>query len=468
MRRQLKVFFSLVLVDLLGLAMALVLSLVLRQHVLPYFSSLFQQDVPLRVEYLWLFAIGISVFAYDGLYVHRHTAWEEFRHLLRSVSITMILFLAAMTVVKRGADVSRPALVMAWVLAPGILLGLRLWLKKHLLSRCAFWLRKVLIAGVNTDACQVAGHLRHFPELGYEVVGFIGDVHGGADESEPNFGSLDQLEAVIKQQQIDELIIALPGESRIRQFELLKRAEGLVPRVSVLPELFDADKLNVEVEKVERYFFLSFQNNLMKRSNRYLKSFFEIVTLMALFPLWGGVLLGLCLAVKLSSPGPVFFLQKRIGNGGREFWCFKFRTMVLDADECLEQYLVENPLARHEWDNERKLKNDPRITPIGRILRRTSLDELPQMFNVLKGEMSLIGPRPIVAEEIEKYGNYFSYYKSVCPGISGLWQVSGRNDVDYAQRVMLDTFYVRNWSLWLDFMILLRTIPAVLRKNGAY
>jgi undecaprenyl-phosphate galactose phosphotransferase len=206
----------------------------------------------------------------------------------------------------------------------------------------------------------------------------------------------------------------------------------------------------------------------MKRSNRYLKSFFVIVTLMALFPLWGGVLLGLCLAVKLSSPGPVFFLQKRIGNGGREFWCFKFRTMVLDADECLEQYLVENPLARHEWDNERKLKNDPRITPIGRILRRTSLDELPQMFNVLKGEMSLIGPRPIVAEEIEKYGNYFSYYKSVCPGISGLWQVSGRNDVDYAQRVMLDTFYVRNWSLWLDFMILLRTIPAVLRKNGAY
>lgn len=148
--------------------------------------------------------------------------------------------------------------------------------------------------------------------------------------------------------------------------------------------------------------------------------------------------------------------------------CFKFRTMVADAEERLEEYLACIPEARLQWESERKLKEDPRITRVGLFLRKTSFDELPQLLNVLKGEMSLIGPRPIVTDEIEKYRENFKYYKAVCPGLSGLWQVSGRNDIDYGQRVMLDTFYVRNWSLWLDFMILLRTLPAVFKKEGAY
>ncbi|BCR04676.1 undecaprenyl-phosphate galactose phosphotransferase WbaP [Desulfuromonas versatilis] len=468
MRRQIRIFFSLVAADLLGLSMAVVLGVTFRQLVLPHLSNIFQTDPAWRVEYLWLLVIGVGVFAYDGLYWRRHTAWEELRHLLRSVSIALILFLAVMTIMKRGADVSRPALIIAWIAAPGILVGLRIWVKRHLLARSSFWPRRILVAGAGAEAARVASHLKHFPELGYELVGYLGSEATAPGMPGTHYGALDDLESVVASQRIDELIIALPGESRITQFDLLKRAEGLVPRVSVLPELFDADKLNVDVEKVERYFFLSFQNNLMKRSNRYLKSAFEILTILVTVPFWGGMLLALSVATKVTSPGPVFFRQKRIGAGGGDFWCYKFRTMVIDADERLSRYLAENPAAQREWLAERKLKDDPRITPIGRILRKTSLDELPQMLNVLMGEMSLVGPRPIVVDEIEKYGDYFSYYKAVCPGISGLWQVSGRNDIDYQQRVMLDTFYVRNWSLWLDFMILLKTIPAVLKKDGAY
>lgn len=468
MRRQLKIFASLVAVDLLGLSIALVIGLSLRQFAFPYLSGLFQADAPWRVEYLWLFVLGVVVFGYEGLYGRRHTAWEELRHLLRSVTIAMILFLAVMTIMKRGADVSRPALIIAWMMAPGILIGLRLWVKRHLLARSSFWPRRILVAGVSAEAVQMARHLRLFPELGYELIGFLGDETAVSSIPGEFYGPLEVLEAVVASQRVDELIIALPGESRLKQFDLLKRAEGLVPRVSVLPELFDADKLNVDVEKIERYFFLSFQNNLMKRSNRYLKSVFEIIILLIMLPIWGSLLIFLSLIVKVSSSGPVFFKQKRIGKGGNEFWCYKFRTMVVDADNRLNRYLAENSVAQKEWQAERKLKNDPRITRIGHILRKTSFDELPQIFNVLKGEMSLIGPRPIVEDEIKKYGDYFAYYKTVCPGISGLWQVSGRNDIDYTQRVMLDTFYVRNWSLWLDFMILLRTIPAVLKKDGAY
>ncbi|WP_432821214.1 sugar transferase [Trichloromonas sp.] len=468
MRRQFKIFFSLVSVDLFGLLLALALGLILRQVFLPRLFGVFQTDAHWQVEYLGLLVIGVGVFAYDGLYGRRHTAWEELRHLLRSVSIAMVLFLAVMTAVKRGGDVSRPALIMAWMLAPGILVGLRLWVKRHLLSKSSFWPRRILVAGVSAEAVKMARHLRLFPELGYDLIGFLGNEREPVGMPGECFGSLDELEAVVAAQGVEELIIALPGESRIKQFDLLKRAEGLVPRVSVLPELFDADKMNVDVEKVERYFFLSFQNNLMKTSNRYLKNIFEIIIILLTLPLWGGMLVGLSLAVKMTSPGPVFFRQKRIGSGGEEFWCYKFRTMVRDAEERLVRHLAGNPSARQEWEAERKLKDDPRITAIGKILRKTSFDELPQMFNVLRGEMSLVGPRPIVADEVEKYGDYFSYYMAVCPGISGLWQVSGRNDIDYAQRVMLDTFYVRNWSLWLDFMILLRTIPAVLKKDGAY
>ncbi|HEX7022216.1 MAG TPA: sugar transferase, partial [Trueperaceae bacterium] len=187
----------------------------------------------------------------------------------------------------------------------------------------------------------------------------------------------------------------------------------------------------------------------------------------------GGLLISplialLALAIILDSPGPAFFGHRRLGQNGKHFTCWKFRTMVPDAQERLEATLATNPQLREEWQQNQKLQNDPRVTRVGRFLRRTSLDELPQLWNVLKGEMSLVGPRPIVDDETHKYGEAYELYKMVRPGMAGYWQVRGRSDTDYDQRVELDSFYVRNWSVWLDIAILSEVPGIVLAGRGAY
>lgn len=180
------------------------------------------------------------------------------------------------------------------------------------------------------------------------------------------------------------------------------------------------------------------------------------------FPL----LLGIALLVATDG-GPVLFRHRRIGRHGVSFSCLKFRTMILGAEECLTEYLSYHPEAQAEWERDRKLAFDPRVTKIGRFLRLSSLDELPQLLNVLRGEMSIVGPRPVTQEELAQYGGVASLYRSVRPGITGLWQISGRNDITYAARVGLDERYVRNWSLALDLSILLRTPAVVLVRRGA-
>ncbi|HNA20830.1 MAG TPA: sugar transferase, partial [Agitococcus sp.] len=169
-----------------------------------------------------------------------------------------------------------------------------------------------------------------------------------------------------------------------------------------------------------------------------------------------------------QTDGDAFFGHQRIGANGNPFPCYKFRTMVKNSAEVLDELLKNDAQAKAEWEAEFKLKNDPRITQIGHVLRRTSLDELPQLWNVLRGEMSLVGPRPVVQAELIKYGDDVDYYLHVKPGMTGLWQVSGRNDVDYETRVALDAWYVRNWSLWNDLVILLKTVKVVLARDGAY
>jgi Undecaprenyl-phosphate galactose phosphotransferase WbaP len=172
--------------------------------------------------------------------------------------------------------------------------------------------------------------------------------------------------------------------------------------------------------------------------------------------------------IKIGSPGPVLFRQQRVGLHGRRFMVWKFRTMICDGDRVLEEYLAACPKRREAWDRDHKLPDDPRVTPIGRLLRKTSLDELPQLWNVLRGDMSLVGPRPILASEIADFGSSFEVFCSVLPGITGLWQVSGRNQTTYAEHIELDRFYARNWSLCLDLYILVLTVRVVLFRHGAY
>ena len=206
----------------------------------------------------------------------------------------------------------------------------------------------------------------------------------------------------------------------------------------------------------------SFMENLVKNAFDYILT---VVGAVFISPL----LVYIAYRIKKEDPGPVFFAHTRIGKNGKPFPCFKFRSMVVNSQEMLQKYLAENPAAREEWERDFKLKDDPRVTPIGKFLRSTSLDELPQIFNVLRGEMSLVGPRPVIQEELDKYyGETAKLYCTVKPGITGLWQVSGRSDIGYDERVALDATYIKYRSMWGDIVILWKTIGVVLMKKGAY
>ena len=191
------------------------------------------------------------------------------------------------------------------------------------------------------------------------------------------------------------------------------------------------------------------------------------LVLLGLLLLWP-LILGLVLLLKVMDPGPVLYGHRRVGFGGREFRCWKFRTMVVNGDEVLERHFRDNPADAAVWALKRKLVNDPRVTPLGAILRKLSLDELPQLLNVLSGEMSLVGPRPVVEAELSNYGVSGKYYLATRPGLTGLWQISGRSDTTYAERVRLDRFYVANWGLLRDLRIVVMTVPAILMSRGAH
>ena len=195
---------------------------------------------------------------------------------------------------------------------------------------------------------------------------------------------------------------------------------------------------------------------------------FDIVVAAGILIVTLPFLLILAAVMYFSDPGPLFFVHRRMGYRGQYFGCLKFRSMRIDGDRMLHELLASSPEARREWDNTRKLKNDPRITPIGAVVRKLSLDEFPQLFNVLRGEMSIVGPRPIVEAEVKRYGRFFEHYCAVKPGLTGLWQISGRSDTSYHERVELDVNYVSRKSIALDTWLLIKTVPAVLFARGSY
>jgi len=200
-----------------------------------------------------------------------------------------------------------------------------------------------------------------------------------------------------------------------------------------------------------------------------LKRVFDLASVLVILALFGWLMLIIAVSVRLSGGKGVIFGHERVGRGGRPFRCYKFRSMVANSQEVLQRLLESDPAAREQWERDFKLKDDPRITRIGRFIRRTSLDELPQLWNVVKGEMSIVGPRPVVQEEFDLYyGKARQHYLSVAPGLTGLWQVSGRNDLDYEQRVELDKRYVENWNVFSDFTIVMRTVKVMVVRRGAY
>lgn len=239
--------------------------------------------------------------------------------------------------------------------------------------------------------------------------------------------------------------------------------------ISVIPALrgMPLDSTDMSFIFSHEVMIFRVQQNLAKWSSRIIKRLFDIVGSISIIIILSPALIYISRKVKKDG-GPSIYGHERIGKGGKPFKCLKFRSMVINSKEVLDRLLENDPEAKKEWDATFKLKNDPRITKIGAFLRRTSLDELPQLFNVLKGEMSLVGPRPIISAELARYNEEVDYYLLSKPGMTGLWQVSGRSDVDYETRVYLDAWYVKNWSMWNDIAILFKTISVVLKKDGAY
>lgn len=206
---------------------------------------------------------------------------------------------------------------------------------------------------------------------------------------------------------------------------------------------------------------------ILKPNSRFLKRAFDIIFALFFLIILSPFILILALLIKKDG-GPAFYGHERIGQNGIRFKCLKFRSMAVNSQELLQQILNNNPEARQEWETTFKLKNDPRITTIGHFIRKTSLDEIPQLINILKGEMSTVGPRPVTEKELPMYNEDVKYYLMTKPGLTGLWQVSGRNDIDYESRVKLDTNYIQNWSFFKDIIIILKTVKVVLKKDGAY
>uniref|UniRef100_UPI003863ABC2 exopolysaccharide biosynthesis polyprenyl glycosylphosphotransferase n=1 Tax=Anaerovibrio slackiae TaxID=2652309 RepID=UPI003863ABC2 len=275
---------------------------------------------------------------------------------------------------------------------------------------------------------------------------------------------------VIREQGVQTVIVAAPGLSEEGMRKLLMDIQHLTDTVLFTPNLVGSPLGSVEISTlfVEQVAVIKSKNNLSRWYNRWGKFCFDMVVTVMGSILPSPFLLLLALVVGIDNRGRVIFAHRRVGRQGKPFSCYKFQTMVKDADKALVQYLSENADARKEWERSFKLADDPRVTRLGAFLRRTSLDELPQIVNVLKGEMSLVGPRPIVEAEMEMYGENIREYLMVRPGITGMWQTSGRSDTTYEERVQMDTWYVRNWSVWIDMKYLFKTFEAVVSKKGAY
>jgi Undecaprenyl-phosphate galactose phosphotransferase WbaP len=307
------------------------------------------------------------------------------------------------------------------------------------------------------------------PHLGLRPVGVIGDpISLDAGEDDAWFAGPWSSTSDVAEKRNVFWAVVVPSENHSKSVSsLIADYLYTIPQVHVLSELTGLpDYWNPQ--QLDGLSGIHLQQNLMlpmpRLTKRCLDMFAALIGCFILLPLF----LVLSVWVKASSRGPVFYGHKRIGRYGKSFKAWKFRTMFENSNLVLQQYLDENPKLLEEWQRDHKLRYDPRVTRVGRFLRKTSLDELPQLWNVIRGQMSLVGPRPIVTDEIIKYGPYYGLYTVVKPGITGLWQVSGRNNTTYDERVQLDAYYVRNWSPWLDVVLLLKTIRIVLFARGAY
>ena len=441
---------------------------------------LFQDVIPSTEHYIRLVAILIPAWLlfftllrlYDFQILLSGTV--EYSRALNSCTSGMML-VVAISFIDPGFVIARGWLFMAWVLASVLVCSNRWFLRRlaHALRQHGWFVTPTLIVGTNAEAISLANQLRPTLHSGLIVLGFIDEMPATESENRPRtllglpvLGTLDKMAHIVKQRRAEEIIIATSALSREQLLETTLQLTA-IPNVtmSLSSGLYEIFTTGMNVATRNSVPLMNFNRMRLDPVEMVLKTMLDYIVViggsLTLLPLIA--LIGLC--IKLDSPGPILYRRRVLGVGGEEFGAFKFRTMVVNGDELLAQH----PVLEAELRATHKLKVDPRITRVGNWLRRTSLDELPQFINILLGQMSLVGPRMISPAEAEMYGQMKQNLLTVKPGLTGLWQVSGRSDLSYDERVRLDMHYIRNYSIWLDLQILFfQTLPAVFKGRGAY
>ncbi len=439
-------------------------------------SLFYQPEIPLLGFYqgllLFLAPGWLVIFRLFGLYDFKNlfAGTREYARVFNACTLSMMLIIH-LTFFEPAFVVARGWAVLSWVLIFLSVISGRFATRRFvqfMRVNHGRLMTGVLIVGANEEGLAIAQQLRSNRKTGVWIAGFAEDGIVPGHELLPKLpvlGSVDGIASLVKQYGVQEIIVtssALERQKLVNLFQSVSSMDGVTLRLSA--GLYELITTGVEVQEVGNVPLLSINKMRLNGAEVFLKRLLDVLVAGTVLMISWPILLLIAIAVKVDSSGPIFYRRRVIGVGGKVFDALKFRTMYVDAEDRLSQ----DPELRRQFELNYKLKVDPRVTRVGRYLRRASLDELPQLVNVLLGQMSLIGPRMITLEERIRYGKWHMNLTTVKPGITGLWQVSGRSDVGYEERVMLDMHYIRNYSLWLDLYILWRTVPAVLKGHGAY
>ncbi|MGD9506662.1 MAG: sugar transferase [Syntrophobacteraceae bacterium] len=441
--------------------------------VLLLFLMVWAYAVPWSTHYSYLvtasFALCFATFYSFQLYRpwRSNGIYREFLVILKAWGVVVGAILSAFFVFKVSDYYSRVS-VLAWFVAtPLVVFATHLSTRYFLRSLRSKGedLKNAVIVGAGDLGREVVQCIEKTPWLGIHILGFFDDrEQGPIMHGMPVLGKIDELPVYLKKNQVDFVYLALPMRAEGKIMFILDHCRTLGAEIYLVPDLYLFRFLNAEIQTLGDILLVNF--NPSSRAKRIFDIVFSLLVLLATLP----ITLFIALIIKVEDRGPIFYGHARIMNAGKTFRCLKFRTMHVNADKKLAEILNSDPEAKAEWQKSFKLKNDPRITRIGKFLRKTSLDELPQFINVLKGEMSVVGARPIVYTELSDYYRECSgLYCSMKPGITGPWQVGKRSDTeDYEERVRLDTWYVLNYSLWLDVKIIAKTVSCMISGKGAY
>ncbi|MGC8766136.1 MAG: exopolysaccharide biosynthesis polyprenyl glycosylphosphotransferase [Brevinematia bacterium] len=413
----------------------------------------------------WIWVVFLSISLLSRLYTSNISFWEESRKI---VNVSLFSFIIVMSIFYIGKwydfDARFLVIVTSLFYVP-VNITLR-GLTKYLIYNSFFLTYR---AAIITNSFNSKKLLYEATRKNKSLLIRVRQIILVKDFS---FDTINRIKNKLSNSYIDIALISLDDAPEDFYVRLISSIHSVVRKTLIVPSISRLPFLNSEMIFIidQTLPFISVKNNLLVPINRLTKRFFDILFSLAILVFVLPVIGILSLVIVIESPGWPIYKSRRVKENGVEFHCLKLRSMYSDADERLKVILATDAQKREEWEKYRKLKDDPRITKIGRIIRKFSLDELPQFINVLIGDMSVVGPRAVTKEEIEKYyreeGKF--YYYSVKPGITGLWQISGRNESDYDSRVRTDIWYVENWSFWLDIVIIIKTIPAIIKAKGAY